>query len=227
MTQGFDGDHALDNLQIRDRACEILRGWRGFNPGDPRYASTLFPHDDPHVPWIASMELHASSCGITREALLVALGIAVPAVMLGPYGPRTVQPGNRAIEVEIAWAAQIGALVDCTHWVEAMGLPLPGDGVLIGMNGGGPQWVRNDFDDEHMDNVVDVQDDIVTCISGGQPGIAEVQRRLVKVDATSGTELWFAHPKFGTSTDGRPVKGRRVRKWTVLTSMPLRDQPNT
>ena len=227
MTQGFTGDHALDNLQLRDAAVAILQAWKGLNPGDPRYAATLFPHDDPHVPWIAKMILHASSCGITREALLRALRLAVPAIMLGPYGPRTVKPGEQAIEVEIAWARQIGALVECTHWVEAMGLPLPGDGVLIGLNGGGPDWVRNDFADEHMDNVVDRDDDIVTCISGGQPGIAEVQRRLVYVEATSGVELWFAHPKFGTSPDGRPVKGRRVRMWTVLTSMPLAEAADT
>ncbi len=173
----------------------------------PDAGRLLYPNDPPALAKQAAKE--QSSCALTALALWRTVGVDHPALE-DPYldwaGPARI--GNAVSLVEsIARAHE--AWVDCALYRDELGLPEPGDAVLVGHNTdpkfGGP---------EHVFNVTRVETDgrgiIFHSVEGGLPGI-EPRSRLAHA---AGTVLRF------DKLTGTP--GRRARGWVDAERLHLR-----
>lgn len=214
--------HTVSILLARQRAVDAALALVGLAYPAARYEAELYPHDAPASRH--QMAGHQSSCGLTCEAILRAVGADAP-VLGQPYGPRSIGQGVPALAWQESWARQVGAWVD-TKLVDPRDFepPEPGDMWRQG-SGSDPRWYQGkQLRYEHVGTVVEAGEgtdgQLFTSVEGGQPGIASKVRRWV---VTPLGELWTCRAETPIDTAGRPVDGARVAGYIDLSLVPLRE----
>ena len=196
-----------------DRVIAAARSYLGLEPTDEPYVQRVYLA---HLPGggtplqreqARQMAKTQSGCGLVYEAMCRDLGITWPHLWKW-YGDRI----GTAISANIAAAKKDG--IWYTPDAPGPGIQA-GDAVLIG--GNGPLDSRGGITYEHLlACVLEISPEgVVTSVDGGQPGVAERSRVLVR---TPQGEIWLSNmPASGgpapVGPDGRPLVGRRVKGW--------------
>lgn len=195
-----------------DQVLAAARSYLGLEPTDPAYVQRVYLAHLPgggtplHRAQAQQMARTQSGCGLVYEAQLRDLGVTWPHLWRW-YGDR----------IGTAISANVAAAKRDKVWYTADN-PGPGiqagDAVVIG--GPPPAWSRGGIAYEHLLVVTELlPDGRLRSVDGGQPGVAERTRVLVR---TPQGELWLANLPSGggpapLGPDGRPLVGRRVQGW--------------
>ena len=202
---------AADPIPV-ERVLDAARSYIGLEPSDPAYIQRVYLA---HLPGggtplqraqAQQMARTQSGCGLVAEAILRDLGVTWPHLWRW-YGDRL----GTAISASVAAARRDGIWYDDRS---------PGPGIQAGdllvIGGPAPDWSRGGITYEHILVATELlPDGRLRSVDGGQPGVAERTRVLVR---TPQGELWLAHlpPSGGAAQlgpDGRPLVGRRVQGW--------------
>jgi hypothetical protein len=194
----------------------------GYADGSAQRATYLafeYPYDTPAA--ANAMGASQSSCGLTVRGAWRAAGVAMDDLYL-PYA-QCVAAGRYAVASEKAIATQWGAWSDAVTYDPSVGSPDVGDAVIIGCSSCGGTWSEGGgFGGEHeflvgaIDPSGSPTGPVYWSIDGGQPGIRQCKRVLVR----AGSELWMsavdANGNAPLGAGGRPVAGRRIIGWSRM-----------
>lgn len=219
--------------------CLILAGLLpniGLEPTDEQYQRFVYEYDDPA--WAAVAAPQQSGCGLFTGAGWRWAGVQAP-ILYMPYQERTSKGGiYYAVSHEMNFAKEHDTWVSALPWVEGTPLPGPSDAPIIGMEGGGYDFVRNTAAVTHEFTVGAWDPDVPSVshnLDGGQPGTAFRSRAWIEVwtgEDSSGRrtgELWCgAVNDDGSCTlayDKRPATGRRCIGYTNTAGLPYNPPP--
>lgn len=190
----------------RRAVCAIAPAFAPLDNG-PKYRWLLYPHDtEKNAKDFAASQL---SCALFGGAVLRLAGADERELDI-PYANQL----GEAVTIIERIARRHGAWRDSG----ASGSPQPGDVAIIGYNRLA-SWSRGGSPKEfHVLVVTGTNGSGLWSVDGGQPGIREVERFIVRPGPR---ELWLGDPSKGIAADGRPAKGRRVYGWLDLGAFPL------